>query len=729
MKRKVKVSLLTKHLKDFMKNQKTIILLVSFTLLAFLPNLISFFTQLTSAQVDKPQIIAVKDKIVPPSSRIKKIISGAIKPKQIPDNVAYELFLRTVATGNARGLVSRAGFTDEQVEVIMSQAYTLNSILERSDKQARELKDKQTSSNENQTKTELLRLQEEKNVTLAKTVNRYLPSGLNNDAMLRLRDFIKTEVKGHIQKVFVTNNLSQTKEVAFVKTSATTQSNGGELYLYSTGWNDGVNVFGSGSLNEQYTSQTSYRVTISVTSPSGRSNTTEGDWNYATVIHDTGLSLGAEDGIYSIQANFEEQLGYYDEYGNFYGTGSSAAGSSTNFVDVPARISLVNVTVLPNSISRNQTASLLATLSYSAEVPNNTTLSMELIDAIISPAPHPTYTVGTPVITGGTGTSVNNNRTVTLIAPNQNGLNARSQQVTFPITITATTAGGTVNLSVVIASAVAPPPSPNPSIVPPANRDTTLTITATPTPTPTPNPTPTPRGGGGGCLSGFTASGEKYKEGDSNDICSPCNPSPSELQECANIGGNYDWVSCNCGASPIVLDIDGDGFDLTNAQNGILFDIIGRGSAYQVAWTSANSDDAWLVLDRNQNNRIDSGEELFGDNSEQPAGQNPRQGFASLGMFDAATRGGNGDGKITRRDLVFRKLRLWQDRNHNGVSEPEELFRLPALDVVAVSLDYRQSRCRDEHGNWFKYRAKVRDRQNAQVGRWAWDVFLVLGTR
>jgi hypothetical protein len=36
---------------------------------------------------------------------------------------------------------------------------------------------------------------------------------------------------------------------------------------------------------------------------------------------------------------------------------------------------------------------------------------------------------------------------------------------------------------------------------------------------------------------------------------------------------------------------------------------------------------------------------------------------------------------------------------------------------------YVTSRRVDEFGNQFKYRAKVRD---AQLGRWAWDVFLVV---
>lgn len=233
----------------------------------------------------------------------------------------------------------------------------------------------------------------------------------------------------------------------------------------------------------------------------------------------------------------------------------------------------------------------------------------------------------------------------------------------------------------------------------PRSADAALTV-AVPTPTPTPSPTPTPQVAGG------------------------CTPSAFIELWC----DEYNYATCRCDGtinkSPIIIDVKGDGFDLTDAAGGVNFDLDADGVPERIAWTAPGSDDAFLFIDRNEDGKANNGTELFGDVAPQIHAPFPN-GFAALALYELATLGGNGDGRIDAFDAAYAEMRLWRDANHNGVSEPSELHTLPEMKVESISLDYSESGRRDKFGNAFRYRAKVNGPGATDTGRWAYDVFLV----
>lgn len=225
-----------------------------------------------------------------------------------------------------------------------------------------------------------------------------------------------------------------------------------------------------------------------------------------------------------------------------------------------------------------------------------------------------------------------------------------------------------------------------------------------------PTPTPTPEGYEGlEYVAGGGYSCHLCEDGDDND-----NNGYTDL---------FDVNCQNCIPSPIVIDTLGNGFEMSNAANGVMFDITATGHLRRISWTQG-SDDAWLALDRNGNGTIDNGAELFGNFTPQPGTSEP-QGFIALAEYDKPANGGNNDGKISQQDSIFGLLRLWKDANRNGVSEQGELHTLLSLNVEKIDLKYKRSKRTDEHGNQFRFRAKVFDTTGGDVGRWSWDVFLV----
>lgn len=180
--------------------------------------------------------------------------------------------------------------------------------------------------------------------------------------------------------------------------------------------------------------------------------------------------------------------------------------------------------------------------------------------------------------------------------------------------------------------------------------------------------------------------------------------------------GCYYWdYECQCCTtlSPIAISVKGR-LSFSSAASGVLYDILGVGSAMQVGWPDSPYV-GWLALDRNGNGRIDDGTELFGNATQLIDGARAKNGFEALHELDT-----NHDGQLDARDSLFTRLVLWFDRMRDGVSTDDEL--VPVNDEIkSISLDYRESRHRDRWGNGFRYRALVRLADGSNT--FAYDVF------
>ena len=130
-----------------------------------------------------------------------------------------------------------------------------------------------------------------------------------------------------------------------------------------------------------------------------------------------------------------------------------------------------------------------------------------------------------------------------------------------------------------------------------------------------------------------------------------------------------------------MLDLNGDGITITplSGIDSVKFDTDGDGLRSATAWVGA--DDGLLVWDRNGNGTIDSGAELFGDETVLADGQKAADGFAALAELDS-----NHDGSFDFRDAPYAGLRIWRDLNQDGISQAGELKTLADSGVSSIGL-------------------------------------------
>lgn len=136
---------------------------------------------------------------------------------------------------------------------------------------------------------------------------------------------------------------------------------------------------------------------------------------------------------------------------------------------------------------------------------------------------------------------------------------------------------------------------------------------------------------------------------------------------------------------PLILDLDGNGIQTRAIDPAapILFDHNADGIKTGTGWVGAS--DGMVVLDLDGNGSIDSGRELFGDNtvitSGARAGQLAANGFDAIAQYDA-----DADGAINSSDAIYSQLRIWQDGNADDISQSAELKTLAELGIASIGV-------------------------------------------
>ena len=135
---------------------------------------------------------------------------------------------------------------------------------------------------------------------------------------------------------------------------------------------------------------------------------------------------------------------------------------------------------------------------------------------------------------------------------------------------------------------------------------------------------------------------------------------------------------------PLALDLNDDGvINTVGTDKGVLFDHNGDNIKTGTGWLQGgNNSDGLLVWDKNNNGLIDNGSELFGVDFIKQNGNKAKSGFDALADLDT-----NKDGIFDNKDNKFNQIKVWQDKNQDGLSQASELKTLSHYGITSIKLN------------------------------------------
>lgn len=145
-----------------------------------------------------------------------------------------------------------------------------------------------------------------------------------------------------------------------------------------------------------------------------------------------------------------------------------------------------------------------------------------------------------------------------------------------------------------------------------------------------------------------------------------------------NLVVKHPGVKGFCGGyySPLMFFFDSE----TPEFNGVsLFPLYGVKKGSRVYWPEKNSKGYFLV-DMKGKNTVADHDQLFGKDGLH------ENGFKALEVHDK-----NGDKVINSKDEIFSSLKLWNDKDGNGLSNSREIASLKEMGIVEIDLNYKSN--------------------------------------